>query len=143
MASEKSDMEGINAPVGIIQRLWEIGSLLYSLEQEGADAQKKERYFQNICAQLEKDQNEIQNMLEQLNDGNVSEKVRNLCGEIDDKFVASFNLFLDGIDYFLRYIETAQAELIDEGQRSIMQGADLLEQGNALVGDLTVHTKGA
>jgi hypothetical protein len=142
MIMEKSEMESINAPVGIIQRLWEIGSLLYSLEQEGADAEKKGRYYKNISIRLEKDQAEIQKMLNQLNDGSMPEKVRNLCGEIDEKYIASFNLFLDGIDYFLRYMETGEIELVDEGQRILMEGADLLEQGNVLVGGLAENTKG-
>jgi hypothetical protein len=142
MTLENSEIENINAPVGIIQRLWEIGSLLYSLGQEGADAKKKERYYKNIKIRLEKDRAEIQKMLEQLNDGGLSEKVRNLCGEIDEKYVASFNLFLDGIDYFLRYMETGEIELVDEGQKILMEGAGLLERGNILVGDLAEITRG-
>lgn len=138
MAASKNGASevGDNPPIGIIQKLWEIGNVLLSTSQEEVDSQKRKKIYNKLSRQLEKEAEAIQILAGKL-DNEVSEKVRKKCMQIDEKFLGASNLFLDAIDIFQQFIETESPELIDDGLKCMMDGAAQLEEGNELAKALT------
>jgi hypothetical protein len=127
-------------PVGLTAHLRGLAMVLMEISAKEKDDEKKDEYFKIIFDRLEKDAEEIKQMVEGLKLDEMPEKVAMICRDVDEKFMQASNCHMEAVEMLKEYIDTEDSKLVDKTMESLKIGASLLEQADSMVWQLSQYS---
>jgi hypothetical protein len=127
-------------PVGLTAHLRGLAMVLMEISAKEKDDEKKDEYFKIIFDRLEKDAEEIKQMVEGLKLDEMPEKVAMICKDVDEKFMQASNCHMEAVEMLKEYIDTEDSKLVDKTMESLKIGASLLEQADSMVWQLSQYS---
>ena len=102
------------------------------------DSHCKEELYRSIDTILEKCSGRIKDIISLLEySEEATQKVKDLCREVDEKFLQASNLHLGAIECLRRFMETEESPFLEKANIAMKDGEVLLEQADSKARELS------